>query len=147
MSIDASIAIFGSMGECKIEDLESDKKFCTSMFQNGIWEKRKSNIGTFVHCIHNMSIPYLTKTCQPSFELALPKMPIGVYNEILRFFRDIYNTIKSEVYVGVFWNLKESKYQLYVPQQEVAGASISYKRNEHAFVDTNLVHVMDVHSH
>lgn len=41
MSIDASIAIFGSIGECKIESLDSDKKFCVSMFQNGIWEKEK----------------------------------------------------------------------------------------------------------
>lgn len=147
MSIDASIALFGSLGECKIESLDSDKKFCTGMFQNGIWEKRKSHIGTFVHCLHPMTIPYLSSKCDPSFSLSLPKLPIGIYNEILRFFRDIYNTIKSEVYVGVFWNLKESKYELYVPEQQVAGASISYKRNEGSFIDKNLVHVMDCHSH
>ena len=49
-----------------------------------------------------MTIPYLSSKCDPSFSLSLPKLPIGIYNEILRFFRDIYNTIKSEVYVGVF---------------------------------------------
>lgn len=147
MSIDASIAIFGSIGECKIESLDSDKKFCVSMFQNGIWEKRKSHIGTFVHCIHPMTIPYLQVKCEPSFSLALPKLPIGIYNEILRFFREIYNTIKSEVYVGIFWNLTEKKYELYVPKQKVAGASIVYDRNKDSFIDANLVHVMDVHSH
>ncbi len=143
----AAYALFGSQGECKIESLESDKKFCTAMFNNGIWEKRITHIGKFVHCVSPISIPYLQTTCQPSFELSLPKLPVGIYNEILRFFRDIYNNIKSEVYVGVFWNLATLDYELYVPEQQVAGASISYKRNEGSFVDTNLVHVMDVHSH
>lgn len=102
MSIDASIAIFGSIGECKIESLDSDKKFCVSMFQNGIWEKRKSHIGTFVHCIHPMTIPYLQVKCEPSFSLALPKLPIGIYNEILRFLEKFITQSKVKFMLAFF---------------------------------------------
>lgn len=117
------------------------------MFANGLWEKRKTHIGEFVHCLTSTNIPYLKETCAPSFVLSLPKMPIGVYDEIFRFFKDIYSSIKSEVFVGVFWNLTTLDYQLYVPEQQVAGASIKYKRDTGPFCDANLVHVMDVHSH
>lgn len=143
----AAFALFGAMGEAKVESLESDKKFCTSLFHNGVWEKRKTHVGEFTHCIAPITIPYLKESCDPSFKWTLPKPGIGVYNEVLRFFREIYNTIKSEVFVGVFWNLEEKKYQLYVPDQEVAGASIKYARDKGAFVDPNLVHVIDIHSH
>lgn len=143
----AAFALFGNQGECKIEDLSSDKKFCTAMFHNGIWEKRKTHVGEFVHCVSPITIPYLKEECKPSFMFSLPKLPVGVYTEVLRFFRDIYNNIKSEVYVGVFWNLEKKDYELYVPSQEVAGASITYERKSGPFIDTNLVHVMDIHSH
>lgn len=143
----AAFALFGSMGEAKVESLDSEKKFCTSMFHNGVWEKRKTHVGEFTHCIAPITIPYLKESCEASFKWTLPKPPVGIYNEVLRFFREIYNTIKSEVFVGVFWNLEQKKYQLYVPDQEVAGASIKYSRDKGAFVDPNLVHVIDIHSH
>ena len=145
--VNAAFALFGNQGECKIEDLTSDKKFCTAMYHNGIWEKRKTHVGEFVHCIAPITIPYLKEVCSPSFVFALPKPPVGIYTEVLRFFRDIYNNIKSEVYVGVFWDLEKKDYVLYVPSQEVAGASITYDRKNGPFIDANLVHVMDIHSH
>ena len=142
-----AFALLGAQGECKIESLESTKKFCTAMYANGIWEKRRTHIGEFTHQISDVKIPYLKESCVPAFTLTLPKLPVGIYNEVLRFFRDIYNTIKSEVFIGIFWNLTTKDYELYVPAQDVAGASITYKRDEGKFVDANLVHVMDIHSH
>ena len=83
----AAFALFGSMGEAKVESLDSEKKFCTSMFHNGVWEKRKTHVGEFTHCIAPITIPYLKESCEASFKWTLPKPPVGIYNEVLRFFR------------------------------------------------------------
>ena len=139
--------LLGSKGESKIEDLESTKQFCTGLFKNGLWERRKTDLGYFTHQLNNIEIPYLTKTCTPKFEMSLPKMPIGIYNEILRFFLQIYGSVKSEVIVQVFWNLTTKKYELYVPVQKVAGASIVLERNLGPMIDPNMAWIADIHSH
>lgn len=139
--------LFANTGEAKIESLDSEKKFCLGLFANGIWEKRRTQVGDFVQCVHPMQIGYLTKTCEPSFRMLLPKLPVGIFTETVRFFRQILQTVKSEVMVQIFWDIQNKKYVIFVPKQEVAGASIKCTRDEGMMVDPNYVWVFDIHSH
>lgn len=144
---DLSSIFFGNKGESKIEILESDKQYCTSLFKNGLWERRKTDIGYFTHCLHKIDIPYLSTECANDFFLTLPKVPASAYYSILKFFRDVYASIKSEVIVQIFWNKSKEMYELFVPEQLVSGARISFDRKSGPMVDQNLVWFADVHSH
>ena len=44
MSIDASIALFGSLGECKIESLDSDKKILYRDVSKRYMGKKKATL-------------------------------------------------------------------------------------------------------
>ena len=147
MTLNIAQQLFANTGEALIESLDSEKKFCMGLFANGIWEKRRTHLGEFTQCVHPMQIGYLTKTCNPAFRMLLPKLPVGIYNATVKFFRDVLKTIKSEVMVQIFWDLTKEEYTIYVPVQEVAGASITCKRDAGLMIDPNFVWVFDIHSH
>lgn len=139
--------LFGKQGEVKVESLESDKNFCTGVFQNGMFEKRITPIGQFVRQVNNVEIPYLTQKCQTSFVLSLPKVPIGMLHAIHKFYAHVLSVIKSEVAVQIFWDTEEKKYVFNVPKQIVAGASIKYTRNEGMWINKRYLCVVNSHSH
>ena len=65
-------ALFGGRGEAKIESTESEKDFCVGLFQDGIYERRNTLIGSFVYKKNDIKTPYLTKMGEESFEYKLP---------------------------------------------------------------------------
>lgn len=147
MSTNLAQALFGNQGEALVESLESDKKFCLGLFSNGLWEKRKTQVGEFVHQVHKMDIGYLKTPCSPSFSLSLPKIPAGIFVSIVAFFRKILQSVKSEVAVQVFWDTEKQEYEVYVPEQQVASASIKFARDKGPMIDPKKVWVLDIHSH
>ena len=148
-SVSLSSALFGRIGEVKIESLDSTKKFCLAWYKDGIYEQRITPVGKFVRLKTKFDTPYLDKTGEEEtgFELSLPKMPIGMLYSIAEFFRDIMKTIKSEVMVQVWWDLEKEEYFLYVPVQKVLGASIDFDGSQELQSDMNKSRVMDIHSH
>lgn len=140
--------LFGSRGECKIEDLESDKDFCIGIFSDGAWEARKNDIGTFSYQKHEFEVPYLKEPGYLLFEMALPKIPYGMLLGIVEFYKKIMVKLSNaEAMVQVWWNKEEQKYQLYVPKQKVSGASVKFDHSEELQNDDNMVWVLDTHSH
>lgn len=141
-------ALFGGEGEAKIESTDSDRKFCLGVFADAIYERRNTPIGAFVQVKHNIKTPYLSKAGTPSFELKLPKPPVGLLNGVADFFRKIMKTMNNcEVMVQIYWSFSEQKYQIYVPEQEVAGASIRFKHSLELQSDPDKYWVLDIHSH
>ncbi len=141
-------ALFGGRGEAKIESTDSEKDFCVGMFQDGIYERRNTLIGSFVYKKNDIKTPYLTKEGESSFEYKLPKPPKGMLLAIAGFFREIMAEMRnSEVMVQIWWNKKKEEYSLYVPVQQVAGASIQFKHSEELQNDTDMVWIFDIHSH
>lgn len=145
---DLAAALFGAQGELKVEDLDSEKKFCLGVFRNGIWEQRKTDIGVFRHKKHDINIPYLNTDAEPYFQFDLPKVPAGILYGVVDFFKLVMDKFKgSEVMVQIFWNKESSSYEIFVPTQRVSGASISFDHDATMLEDPNRIWVIDIHSH
>lgn len=147
---DADLAdlFFGSRGEVKIEELESDKDFCLGMFSDGVWESRRNDIGLFSYLKHPFQVPYLTKPGYKVFELALPKIPYGIVLGISEFYKKIMvSHAGAEAMVQIWWNREKEEYFTYVPIQKVGAASVQFDHSEELQDDPNVMWVMDTHSH
>ena len=77
----------------------------------------------------------------------IPKIPGKLFYGIIRFYRKIYETNKNEVMAQIWWDKERQEFLVEVPEQEVAGASISYKRSGGWYDDPNKVLVLTSHSH
>jgi len=139
---------FGARGEVKIEELESDKDFCLGMFNDGVWESRRNDIGLFSYLKHPFQVPYLTKPGYHVFEFALPKIPYGIVLGIADFYKKIMATHSgAEAMVQVWWDKTKEEYFTYVPIQKVGAASVQFDHSEELQNDIDKIWVMDSHSH
>lgn len=143
----AASALFGNKSEFKVESLEGDKERVHGAFSNGIWERRRTFIGDFVHLKSPMDISSLKVSCSKSFTLRMDKMPIGIYHAALKLFQHIAKTRNDEVMIQVFWSKTAREFVIDVPVQRVASAEISFDRNIGLMIDPNYVWCLDLHSH
>lgn len=140
--------LLGKDGEVKLENLESEKKYCVGIFADGIYEKRNTPIGSFTYKKNEILFPYLEKSGESNFEFKLPKIPFGLLTTVAGFFHSIMKTMNnSEVMVQIYWNFKREEYFIYVPVQRVAGASISFDHSEELLNNPDVYWVLDIHSH
>lgn len=143
--------IFNSFSVEKFEE-NSGKQFDNAVFANGIFRRRKVDIGTFVTQVQKADMkPYgLTVECEPSFTFdhtKIPKIPVGVLNAVITLYKNIAKTIRSEVYCAIVWDKVKQDFFIHVPVQEVAAASIDYENTKEIYDNQDLVVVMDIHSH
>lgn len=144
--LDVAMALFGSMGEVKVESTDSTKQFCLGVYADGMYERRNTLVGSFVYKKYDIKTPYLTTTGSNSFEFKLPKIPGGILKATVKFFRAIMSRIKnSESMVQIWWNKKTEKYFVYVPVQRVAGASIKFDHSKDLQNNSDYVWVVDIH--
>ena len=57
-NLNAFEQLFGKQGEAKVESLESDKNFCTGIYQNGVFERRVTPLGYFVRQVKSHQSRY-----------------------------------------------------------------------------------------
>lgn len=113
---------------------------------NGLWEVRQNQIGIFYNLLHECNIGGFPKEeFEESFvELALPRIPREMLNQIIAFFRKLTEKHDFEAYVQVVWDKNEQTYKIICPKQVVSKARVQY-------VATNppphQVIVLDIHSH
>lgn len=131
-----------------VDEIPEDAKNGNAIFANGTFDIITNDIGRFiVKSKKGEGFPYLKNKGEQSFTMLLPKIPANLLYGTYDFFKKIAETNSNEVMVQIFWNKQNQEYELHVPEQEVAGASISFKRNEGAMIDPNLLWAMDIHSH
>ena len=133
-------------------NIESGKTFNNAVFANGIFQMRKSPMGTFVVPVEKVDFTKygLTKTCETQFipdYTDIPKIPCGVLEQVIYLYREIYKTIESEVYCAIVWDRVKKDFFIHVPIQEVSAATISYTNTPEIYSNPDLVVVMDIHSH
>lgn len=146
--IDLTALLFGSNSEICLDLEKSDKPYALALYKDGLWEKRDNPIGTFIYHRAKYDVPYTTKTMTAKFEMKLPKMPIGVLNATVTFFRHIMkNMSNAESMVQIFWDLQEKKYMIYTPEQYVAGASIKFLHSSELQNNDRYIWAIDIHSH
>lgn len=146
--LDYNALLFGSTSEFCPDIRQSTKQFAMAMYKDGLWEKRETKLGTFIFHKQKMDMPYATLTCEPSFVLKMPKIPVGVLNATIEFFKLVMAKMKnSESMVQIFWNEETKKYFIYVPEQKVSGASIRFEHNKDYQNDPKFYWCLDIHSH
>lgn len=70
-----------------------------------------------------------------------------MFHSIFKFYKGVFNTIKSEVYSMVFWDKKKKDFFIHIPKQKVSFASVSYEKDPELFGNPNFVPFFESHSH
>lgn len=143
------MSIFNKTYSFTIDSFNNSSLISYGLFKNGIFVRKQYPVGTFIHKVKSfdLNVENSTSVCEDKFIMSLPKIPAELFYSIVKFFKEVALTIKSEVYVSVFFNKLTQKYFLYVPQQEVSGASVTFNNNSKMLNNPNYVLVADFHSH
>ena len=130
-----------------IESFPEGKDMGTGLFKNGFFRKTVTNVGTFTYKVSDAPVDLgLSKECEFNFEFSktLPKIPLAVFEEIKRFFKEVYKLYKSEVYCSIVWDRECNDYFIHIPEQVVSGAQVNY---ENELQNPNYIEVAQYHSH
>jgi hypothetical protein len=147
LSLSLGAALFGSEASFNVEGFPTDSRYSLSAFRDGIWERRKTELGYFTYQKHKFDILGLNTCGSFDFQMVLPKIPLGFFDAIKDFFTIVCEKWDDEVMVQVFWKKSEERYYIFVPEQKVSKASIIFDRNHSLMQNTDFLWVMDYHSH
>jgi len=114
---------------------------CYIIAKDGIFLKKKLDLIESITPVDKISF---LDNIQTFAKINIPKIPEKVFANILAFFREVYNLYSSEAIVLLYYNKKNKNYKIYVPEQEVSSASLSYKAN---IVIKNYNLIGTIHSH
>jgi len=117
----------------------TEKEISFVMDKKGVKKIVKNEIGKFSEEVKE--IPGLDEI-KSGFNGALPKIPVKILLEINQFFK---KHRVSEAMTQIFWDRTKKEYFVYVPEQEVTGASVHAIRNKR--LEREHLLVMDIHSH
>lgn len=121
----------------------SDKPIKFVLSGNGLKKIVTNRVGSFI--ISAEEVPGL-ETITEGVLLSTPRIPYILLLRTISFFREVMAKFNnSEAMVQFYYNVEDNQYILHCPEQEVSGASISFKRDED--MDKNHLLVLDVHSH
>ena len=113
---------------------------------DGVYERRKNRIGTFVTKIADANIPGLGDDLEIGWELTVPRIPVSLLGTAIAFFRKVYTMHRSEAFVQFFYDTDTNEYLLHCPKQSVSGASVKFDRDIE-FETSARILVMEIHSH
>lgn len=142
--------IFNTTSGVSIGSLASDVDDAYGLFKNGLFKKTKNSIGTFIHKVSDIPDTMgVEETCEISFERdeSIPKIPYQIFQSILKFYKDVYKDIKSEVYTLIVWDKVNKDFFIHVPHQEVSGATVKYTNNVEIYNNPDYLVYCDFHSH
>ena len=132
----------------ELENFSTDTN--VGFFKNGIFKKVKTPLGEFTYKAFELPDNLgLDLDGEFSFvrDESIPKIPYTIFENVLNFYKEIFNEIKSEVYSLVIWDKKKQDFFIYVPKQVVAGASVKYERDPEIFSNPDYILYWESHSH
>lgn len=101
-----------------------DDDVCYIVGKNGIYLKKTLELIESLTPVDKISfledVPTYAK-------MKIPKLPVKLFANIVGFFRSIHSIHGSEAIVLLYFNKADKSYKVYVPEQEVSAASLSYK--------------------
>ena len=83
-------------------------------------------------------------------KIKIPKIPYNMFMRVYSFFKSIYQDIKTEVAVLLWYNVKDNVWRVEVPEQKTSGASVDYERDEelnNRLSTEGFICVGTIHSH
>jgi len=109
-----------------------------------------SKVATGIFEIKGYKIPPKEKINEGVISVNIPQVPFRLINTVHSFFREIYILHQTEVGIILWYNDKNNEWSIEVPEQEVTGAHVDYKRNfEYAqdMMKKGYFEVGTIHSH
>ena len=122
------------------EELPKDD-VCYLIAKDGILLKKKVGLMESLSKVDKISI---LGDLRPYAKLHIEKIPGSVFAQIYSFFKEVYKEFYSECVALLYYNLKTKKYKIYIPNQEVSGASLDYVKDR---TFKNHVLMCSIHSH
>jgi PRTRC genetic system protein A len=121
--------------------------------ENGLFEVHDTDIGMII--APATVVKGVEGKLKPGLSLNIPKIPYLILRQTVAFFRETCKrqSGSSEAYLQIWWNTQEKRYETFVPDQRVSGASVNHSGGfdaEGARTEDGLaiwLHVMDIHSH
>lgn len=126
-----------------------DKSINYVTAENGHFEVRESDLCRVISDAPK-KVMGASGTMVPGIFLKTPKMPFDILSQTVAFFRGAYAKMNgpTEAFVQVWWNWKDNKYVLHIPEQFVSAASVQHESKFGQGEDAiDWMHVMDMHSH
>lgn len=142
-------SILGQLSNINMQCFQEGTKFSNGVFANGIWQRRDEPVGVFVIQQEKFDGKKygLTEECKVSYTAKLPKIPVTILMNIIKFFREIQAKFSSEVYISIYWDKVKQDYFLFVPRQEVSGAAVHFENDYDMLNNPDIFIVADIHSH
>lgn len=109
---------------------------------NGAKEVRENEIAVFT--VQTNKVAGL-EPIPDQIKLKLPKIELSLLFQIISFFKEVYRKQKSEAMAQIYWDRKKERYFVHIPEQEVSGASVDFKRDLE--LDKEHLLIADIHSH
>lgn len=122
------------------EELPKDD-VCYLIAKDGILLKKKVGLMESLSKVDKISI---LGDLKPYARLHIPKIPGPIFAKIYSFFKEVYNEFYSECVALLYYNPTTKKYKVFVPNQEVSGASLDYVKDR---TFKNHVLMCSIHSH
>lgn len=127
-----------------IDDLDSNK-ITFVMHKNGVLQFRKNQIGSFLVGADEEHLQYLPEV-KTEFRFSLAKIPGEILGTVISFFKRVVNEKNgAEAMVQIFWDDTKHKYFIHCCEQDVSGASVTFKRD--IKLEKEHILVADIHSH
>lgn len=121
-------------------DIPQDET-CYIIAKGGIYLKKKLDLIESLTPVDKIS--FLEEI--PTFaKINIPLISTKMFGNIVGFFKEVYRLYKSEAIVLLFYNKNNRSYKIFVPEQEVSRASLSYETTK-----TIKDHILigSIHSH
>jgi PRTRC genetic system protein A len=142
---------FNSYTVGKLEDSPMDKYYNWVFQGDGDYLIINNKIGKFTVKMTDIKHPGLPEDIGKStVQLHVPKIPERIYNQIKSFFRDIADRMNdAEAFAQIYYDTRENKYIVHVPEQTVSKASVRYdaEKNLNEIDRDRYIFVFEVHSH
>jgi len=119
-----------------------DDEICYILSKEGIHIKKKIGLIDCITPVKNISI---LESLTTYAKMDIPKIPGDLFGKICKFFKDVYEKFRGEAVVVLYYSTKNKRYKVYVPKQEVTGASVKYNLEHPSFKDYQQVGT--IHSH
>ena len=121
----------------------SEKDTYTIIHRYGFTEVIKVPFGTF---FGTTPIPLVSNSLNIFVginEWSIPKPKLHDLETLISLDKRVYQEHKSEFFCSLCWNIRTKKYEIFVPNQSVNAASVSFNQ----ILPQHLVQVIDHHSH
>ena len=115
---------------------------------NGVFVVLKNDFGVSIGKLKNIKYSNSgLKLLDEALWHDMPKPKLDVFIKIIEIFKYVYDKIKSEICVNVYFNKQKETFHINIEDQIVSGGRANYKYDEKFEMSSDYVRYLQIHSH